>query len=116
MAMLRMHLTARVPKLGETRPGIEVRPELQAVVERAMAKVPADRFANAGEMLTALDAVPSPGACKPGAPAARVQPMSYANVQASKAGVGTLTALLIGAVLLGVAVVALAAAFLLFLA
>ena len=62
MDMLRMHLMSPVPKLSASREGLEVRPELQGVLERAMAKLPDERFANAGELLAALDAVPSPGA------------------------------------------------------
>jgi serine/threonine-protein kinase len=111
IAMLKMHLLSPVPKLADTKDGLEVRPELQAVLERAMAKLPDQRFANAGEMAAALDAVPSPGAWSRNAPAARAQPVSYAKAQASSAGSGMLLKLVIGAVLLGVVVVALAGAY-----
>jgi eukaryotic-like serine/threonine-protein kinase len=39
-----------------------VRPELEAVVQKALAKKPKDRFADANEMQRALRAVPAPAA------------------------------------------------------
>lgn len=117
MQMLRMHLVSPVPKLSEACEGLEVRPELQAVVDRAMGKLPEHRFANAGEMLTALDAVPSPAAWKPGAPDALPAPqsMSYAQAQASRPSAAPWLILGLGVVVLGVLVVgAAAAAFLVF--
>src|SRR4029450_7169242 len=51
------HLTAPVPSLAKLRPGLARASLFQAVVERAMAKKPADRFKDAFEMLVALDDV-----------------------------------------------------------
>jgi len=134
MDMLRMHLTTPVPQLTASKEGLEVRPELQALIERSMAKLPEQRFANAGEMLVAMDSVPRPGAWRRGAPAARPgqpyaqqpyaqqpyaqqpQSMSYAQAQSSGSGGSSgLPWLVIGvgvAVVVGiVAVVALAGLF-----
>jgi serine/threonine-protein kinase len=51
------HLTAPVPSLARLRPGIARASLFQAVVERAMAKKPAERFKDAFAMLVALDDV-----------------------------------------------------------
>ena len=48
-------MSARIPPLKEAREGID--DDLVAVVEKAMAMEPADRFASAAEMETALNAV-----------------------------------------------------------
>jgi serine/threonine-protein kinase len=77
MEMLKMHLMEPVPKLSGAREGLGVRPELQAWLERALAKLPEQRFANAVEMLAALDAIPRPAAwlgAPPAAAAARPGP------------------------------------------
>lgn len=116
MEMLRLHLMAPVPKLSESKEGLEVRPELQAVLERAMAKLPEQRFANAGEMLRALDAVPQPAAWTTSTLAARPQAMSPAKAKASNGGMGFLVKLAIGAGIAGLFVVALAVAAMFFLA
>jgi serine/threonine-protein kinase len=60
--MIRAHTLAPVPPLQESRPELEVKPELEAVVMKALAKKPKDRFANAQEMQRALRAVKAPGA------------------------------------------------------
>jgi serine/threonine protein kinase len=53
--ILRHHLNSPVPQLVERRPELAELSELQALVEKAMAKEPSDRFASAREMLTAID-------------------------------------------------------------
>jgi serine/threonine protein kinase len=58
--MMRAHLTEAPPTLVETRPDLEPRPELTAVVEKALSKNKMDRFASASEMLAALEAIPKP--------------------------------------------------------
>src|SRR5699024_10410829 len=60
--MVRAHAVAPVPKLAELRPALCARPELEAVVQKALAKRPGDRYANAGEMREALRGVPLPAA------------------------------------------------------
>ena len=54
---LRAHLTAPVPSLAKMRPGLTRAPLFQAVVDRAMAKNPAERFDNAYGMAVALEEV-----------------------------------------------------------
>ncbi|HEY6478021.1 MAG TPA: protein kinase [Polyangia bacterium] len=51
------HLTQPVPSLAKARPKIVARRSFQALIERAMAKKPAERFEDAGAMLAGLEAV-----------------------------------------------------------
>lgn len=60
VSMFRAHFNQPPPTLSETRPEYQFHPALEAVVQKALAKKPADRFADAREMLAALDAVPKP--------------------------------------------------------
>jgi serine/threonine-protein kinase len=60
--MLRAHLLDEVPALASKREGLMVRPELETIVRKALAKKPEERFANAGEMLAAVEALPAPAA------------------------------------------------------
>ena len=53
--LLRAHLFEEVPRLAEVRPGLVVDPALEAVVRKALAKDPADRFPDGAEMLEALE-------------------------------------------------------------
>lgn len=62
MEMLKAHLLEAPPALATKREGLAVRPELDAIVKKALAKKPAERFADAREMLAALEAVPEPAA------------------------------------------------------
>jgi serine/threonine-protein kinase len=55
--LLRAHLFEKPPEMSAVRPGLVVDPELEAIVRRALAKDPAERFANAGAMLRALEAL-----------------------------------------------------------
>ncbi|MCB9601017.1 MAG: serine/threonine protein kinase [Sandaracinus sp.] len=54
-AMLRAHLVQTPPKLRSLRP--EVAPSLEALIDRALAKDPAQRFADGADMLAALEAI-----------------------------------------------------------
>jgi serine/threonine protein kinase len=79
--LISAHLLAPVPKLADALPGMRVAPELQALLERALAKRQTDRFPNAGPMSQALSELPaspitasptaaaSDGAAQPGAAA-----------------------------------------------
>ncbi len=60
--LIRAHAIAPVPSLASVRPELDALPELEAVVQRALAKRPKDRFADANEMQRALRSVPAPGA------------------------------------------------------
>ena len=64
VAMFKAHLTTPVPALGDARPGLMASPELDALVQRAMAKQAENRFRDASEMLAALEALPSPAATR----------------------------------------------------
>jgi len=50
------------PPMESKREALHVKPELTAIVTRALAKKPDQRFADAREMLAALEAVPAPAA------------------------------------------------------
>jgi len=52
------HLRSPVPQLAEALEGAVVAPELQALIDRAMAKKQTERFPNAGAMLQALSQLP----------------------------------------------------------
>ncbi|MGE0790267.1 MAG: protein kinase [Sandaracinaceae bacterium] len=67
--MLKAHLLDAVPKLASARPGLEVQPALDALIEKAMAKEPEHRWTDAQAMLAALDAIPRPAAWLSSAPA-----------------------------------------------
>ena len=51
------HLTQSVPSLAKSRPKIPAARLFQPLIERAMAKKPAERFEDAGAMLAGLEAV-----------------------------------------------------------
>jgi hypothetical protein len=53
--ILRAHFTAPVPDMAERNPQLRGRRDLQALVERAMAKEREQRFASAAEMIAVLD-------------------------------------------------------------
>lgn len=89
MEMMRAHLLEPPPALESKREGLQVRPELTAVVMKALAKKKDQRYANAGEFLAALEAVPQPaawlGAAPPVAAPAHVGPAPVAPVAAPPA-------------------------------
>lgn len=58
--LIRAHVTAPVPRLADALPSVEPRAELQALLDKAMAKQAAARFEHAGSMLSALEAIPRP--------------------------------------------------------
>jgi serine/threonine protein kinase len=60
--MIRAHALSPVPPLQESRPELEAKPALEAVVMKALAKRPKDRFNDAQEMQRALRAVKPPAA------------------------------------------------------
>jgi len=55
--LIRHHLSTPVPWLTSRRPELAGRDDLQALIERSMAKVREERFANASEFLQAIDAI-----------------------------------------------------------
>ncbi|HEY8431901.1 MAG TPA: serine/threonine-protein kinase, partial [Sandaracinaceae bacterium] len=60
--ILRSHLLLAPPRLAQADPGLRVSDELEALVARALAKSPSERFQSINDMLAALDALP-PDAC-----------------------------------------------------
>lgn len=68
MQMFQAHFSKPVPPLAEVTEHLAFRPELDALIQKAMAKKMEDRFQNAGEMLTALSAIPRPVAVGAGQP------------------------------------------------
>jgi serine/threonine-protein kinase len=67
VALLMKHVTDPIPRLADAAPDLP--PSLQAVIDRGMAKSPADRFPSAGEMARAVDRIVS-SAPQTSAPAA----------------------------------------------
>lgn len=61
-SVIRAHALEPVPPIAEVRQGLVLQPALIAVIEKALAKKPADRFADATAMLRALQEVPEPAA------------------------------------------------------
>ncbi len=62
MEVMRAHLGEPPPALADVRPELRASAELRALLDRALAKDREARFADAGEMLAALDALPRPAA------------------------------------------------------
>jgi serine/threonine-protein kinase len=60
LELLGAHLRAPVPKLSDALPDKRIAPELQALIERAMAKKQTERYPNARAMLEALERIPQP--------------------------------------------------------
>jgi serine/threonine-protein kinase len=57
---LRSHLVSPLPKLNDVQTRRVIRPELDALLERATAKRREERFADAGAMLLAIETLPEP--------------------------------------------------------
>jgi serine/threonine protein kinase len=79
MQLIVAHTRAPIPKLEETYERLALLPGVQAIVDKALAKKPDDRYPDAGEMFEAFQALPAPlaylrstakGKAKPAAPAA----------------------------------------------
>jgi serine/threonine protein kinase len=63
--LLRHHLVTPPPTLRESMPGAAANEELEALVQRGLAKAPSERFANGSEMLGALEAIALERAFRP---------------------------------------------------
>ena len=63
--ILRQHMMTPIPKLSDYRKDVVVLPALEEFFERALAKLPSQRFADAGKMLEALNALPKPALRRP---------------------------------------------------
>jgi serine/threonine-protein kinase len=56
--LMTAHLVAPIPSLADALPSTRVAPELQALIERALAKRQTERFPDAGAMFEALNELP----------------------------------------------------------
>ena len=97
--LVRAHITEPIPKLAEVRPDCWVAMELQTLFDTSMAKNAKERYANGGQMLTALEMLPQPAMRpkklnKPAKPAA---PMSSTedSTQRSSMMIGAAAAILL---------------------
>lgn len=61
-SLIRAHALKSVPPISEVRPGLVLQSALSAVLARALAKKPRERFFDAADMLRAMQEVPSPAA------------------------------------------------------
>jgi eukaryotic-like serine/threonine-protein kinase len=77
VAMFRAHFTKPPPTLSETSETHDFHPALEAIVQKALAKAPEDRFADAGEILAALEALPNPVARPKGRGATEGKPVPW---------------------------------------
>ena len=60
MKRLLAHVAEPVPALGDVAPGVEVPPEVEALVRDGLAKKPEERIASAAEYLVRIDALLAP--------------------------------------------------------
>jgi predicted Ser/Thr protein kinase len=81
--MMMMHVLQPVPQILDTRPDLP--PGCDALIIRAMAKNPDDRFATAGEMAQLLEDTFRMGGAFPAAPGSGYVPPSYAAATAVSA-------------------------------
>jgi eukaryotic-like serine/threonine-protein kinase len=77
VAMFRAHFTKPPPTLSETSETHDFHPALEAIVQKALAKAPEDRFADAGEILAALEVLPNPVARPKGSGATQGKPVPW---------------------------------------
>jgi len=100
--VLQAHMNDPVPSLSQVRPDMAFKPELESTVSKAMAKAPDDRFADAEQMLAAIDAAGSspPVAAAPARPPRASEPPRVPEappppnraLRGAMIGVGLLTA------------------------
>jgi eukaryotic-like serine/threonine-protein kinase len=88
--LLEMHRTAKVPKIAEVTPGAESKPGMDEVIQKALAKAPADRWQTAMELANALDDVVSGRWRKPRSPLKRAGAVAAILLVAGAATAGVL--------------------------
>lgn len=74
VAVMIAHVSRPPPTLAEAAPGLELPPQLEAVIERGLQKFTADRVSSAGEYLELLDGISAPFEAAPPVAAAAFQP------------------------------------------
>ncbi len=62
--IVRRQLTEKIPSLGQAVENIEVSPELEAVIQRAVEKDPTKRYPDAASLLKAFESLPNPAAVR----------------------------------------------------
>ena len=83
--LLELHRSAPVPRLAEVAPSAAFPGGMQEVIDRALAKDPADRFASAIEFAEALEACLGSGRPAPEPAAGRRSELAFAPTTAMKA-------------------------------
>src|ERR1019366_4297442 len=83
VTLLGMHVTAPVPPIAQKSPEANVPPEVEAVIIRMLAKEATHRYADAKELVEALDAIWQP--------AWGTLPASQVNPRASQLGMAPLS-------------------------
>jgi hypothetical protein len=83
--LMRAHLLTDAPTLGSADPALSVSAGLEALLKRALAKPKEERFADANEMLAALDALPSDAARRDASAPSVPRPEDAAESMASAA-------------------------------
>ncbi|GAB4109701.1 MAG: hypothetical protein OHK0013_45320 [Sandaracinaceae bacterium] len=84
--LLRAHLLQPPPPFSEARAELQVDPALEALVMRCLAKAPEARYANAGEVLDALSALPTDAARLTRAPSIHTRSRSGATSEVITSG------------------------------
>jgi serine/threonine-protein kinase len=74
VTLLGMHVTAPVPPIAQKNNDVHVPPEVEAIVIRMLAKEATARYADAKELVEALDSVWQPGWGNPAGPASLLNP------------------------------------------
>jgi serine/threonine protein kinase len=59
LELLTAHMRDPIPRLEQVRNGLRAAPELQALIDRALAKKQTERYPHAGAMLAALECLPA---------------------------------------------------------
>ncbi len=80
LELMNAHLRAPIPQLADALSGMRIAPELQALLDRALAKKQTERFPNAGAMLQALNVLPP----NPIAPLVPLDEPQRSNAQAEE--------------------------------
>lgn len=90
---LRKTVSSPIPSLADARPDIACAGEIDSVLQLALARKPAERFADAGAMLAALEQIDPHAAPKTRAPAEIERPKSLREMQVSLPIVALLVAI-----------------------
>ncbi|HKP59696.1 MAG TPA: serine/threonine-protein kinase [Polyangiales bacterium] len=80
--LMTAHMRDPIPRLADVCPGMRIAPELQTLIDRALAKKQTERFPHAEAMLSALESLPNDplvaAGVQPSPPRARQAPQAHA--------------------------------------